>query len=193
MAGDLETLGSCPSDGNSAWADLRSISVSVQTLRRRESRDRVVCVRTDAGICRRRRCHCDHHGRCARHALECADLPGTPRTAGVVDRPDRCATGVLVDRRDPGDIGLGMPMGPVLPPSSQASLCHRSPSCWSSPRSVRCRQTSTRRLGSRFRRRHGSTRYSFLCCEHRSPADLSSRSFSSWVNRSCLFCSGSER
>jgi ABC-type Fe3+ transport system, permease component len=38
-----------------------------------------------------------------------------------------------------------------------ASPCHRSPSCWSSPRSVRCRQTCTRRLGSRFRRRRGST------------------------------------
>ena len=86
-----------------------------------------------------------------------------------------------------------MPTGPVPPPSSLASRCHRSPCCWSSPRSVRCRRTCTNRLGSRFRRRRGFLEYSFPFCEHRSAADLSSPSFSCSVNRSCRFCSDSER
>ena len=145
-------------------------------------------------ICCRRCCHCDHDRRCTRHALELADLPRSPRTAGVVDRPDRGATRVLVDWRDSNDLGMGeRERACVPPPSLRASLCHRSRCCSSSPRSVRCRQTCTRPLASRFRRRHGSTRYSFRCCERRSPADSSSRSFSCWVNRSCRFCSASER
>ena len=77
----LESRG--PSDGAAPRIDISPAGLSAHTPFGRWSRDRLVLVRTDAGICRRRRDHCDDDRRCARYALELPDLPGAPRTPCV--------------------------------------------------------------------------------------------------------------
>ena len=134
---DLESRG--PSDGAAPGVDIGPAGFSAQTHVGRRSRDRVVFVRTDAGICRRRRCDCDHDRRCARHRLEFADLPGTSRTDGVVDRPDRCATRLLVDWRDPGDIIVGKRQRAW----SRRGRCGPRPVTGHSPARLRCASSNT--------------------------------------------------